>query len=122
MKLLAKSKGFTMIEILIALVILSVSLLALAGLMAMTTKNTSFGGHMTEAATFAQDKLEGLRVTPWASIASGNDAKTGSTWVSYSRTWTVATNTAGNLRTVTITVSWTDRINHSIRLLSAITQ
>jgi type IV pilus modification protein PilV len=122
LNLLAKSKGFTMIEILVALVLLSISLLALAGLMAMTSKNTSSGGHMTEAATFAQDKLEELRVTPWASVATGNDTRAGSTGTNYGRTWTVAANAAGNLRTVTIAVSWTDEVSHSISLMSAIPQ
>ena len=116
------SKGFTMIEMLVALVILSVSLLALASLMAMTTKNTSFGGHMTEAATFGQDLLEQLRVSSWASVANGNDAKAGSTGVNYTRTWTVATTATGTLRTVTVIISWNDRINHSIRLFSVIAQ
>ncbi len=111
-----------MIEVLVALVILSVSLLALASLMSMTTKSNSFGGHMTEAGTFGQDLLEQLRVTPWANIASGNDVKTGSTGVNYTRAWTVATNAPANLRTITVTINWTDQISHSIRLFSVISE
>jgi type IV pilus assembly protein PilV len=116
-----KSNGFTLIEILISIVILSISLLALAGLMATTTRNTSLGGHITEAATFAQDRLEELRVTPWATIATGNDTKTGSTGIVYTRTWTVPP-PVGNLKIITITVSWNDRINHSFNFISAIAQ
>jgi type IV pilus assembly protein PilV len=115
-----KSDGFTLIEILIAIIILSVSLLALAALMATTTRNTSFGGHITEAATFAQDQLERLRVTQWANIVNGNDAIVGATGINYNRSWNVAVN--GNIRTVTITITWNDRINHTISLISAITQ
>ena len=112
-----------MIEMLIAIVILSVSLLAMAGLMATSTKNTSFGGHMTEAATLAQDKLEELRAGPWISLVNGNDNRPfGTEGNYYTRTWTVATNAALNLRTVTITVSWTDQSNHQIQFLSAIAQ
>jgi hypothetical protein len=73
---------------------------------------------MTEAATFAQDKLEELRVTPWSNINSGADVTVGSTGINYSRNWVVATNGVGNLRTVTITVSWNDRVNRSISLFS----
>ena len=84
MKLFMKSNGFTLIEILISIVILSISLLALAGLMATTTRNTSFGGHITEAATFAQDKLEQLRVTSGESIANNwDDPK----WSGSQQTW-----------------------------------
>ena len=122
MKYYLKSDGFTLIEILIAIIILSVSLLALAALMATTTQNTSFGGHITEAATFAQDQLEQLRVTPWANIVTGTDTTppVGSTGIVYTRNWNVVVN--GNVRTVTITISWNDRINHTINLISAIAQ
>ena len=43
-----KSNGFTMIEILIAMIILSIAFLGLARLMIQTTKNNSFGGHISE--------------------------------------------------------------------------
>jgi type IV pilus assembly protein PilV len=117
-----KSKGFSLIEVLIALVILAVALLALAGLMVQSTNSNSWGSHLTEASTFAQDKLEELRMTTWPNLVSDSDVRTGSTGINYTRTWTVATNTAGNLRTVNISISWTDNINHTITILSAITQ
>ena len=121
MNLLARPKGFTMIEILVAMVILTISLLAVAGLMAKTTRNNSFGCYMTEAATFAQDKLEELRIAPWASIANGNDMKTGSTGMNYARNWSVVAN-ATNLRTITIAINWVDQSNRSIRFVSAVVQ
>ncbi len=118
-----KSKGFSLIEVLISLVILSISLLALAGLMVYTTKSNSWGGHMTEASTFAQDTLEQLRVTPWANLSLGSpDTITGATGIPYTRTWTVVPNSDDTLRTITVTVTWSDSINHSIRFVSAITQ
>jgi len=115
-------KGFSLIEVLVALVILSFSLLALAGLMVTTTKNNSFGNHMTEAATFAQDKLEELRAIKWENLSDGNytdqeDVKTG---ITYTRNWNVATN--GSLKTITISVNWNDRTGHSIRLISVLSQ
>ena len=121
-----RSKGFTLIEVLISLTILSFSLLALAGLMVTTTKSNAFGGHMTEAATFAQDRLEALKITPWANIISGNDIVQGSTGVNYSRNWNVSTlpnlspPPADLQKAVAITVSWNDGINRSIRLFSVI--
>ena len=122
MKYLIKSPGFTLIEILVALVILSVSLLALAGLMITTTKNNSFGGRMTEAATFAQDRLEELRAIRWEDISEGvnTDQKSGSTGINYTRDWNVAT--TGSLKTITITIGWQDKANHSIRLTSVLSQ
>ncbi len=138
-----RSKGFTMIEVLIALVILSVAFLGLAGLMVQTTKNTSFGGLMTEAATFAQDKLEELRATSWGAVNSGSDlirviddgnggkkVEVIKDWVppkdlnlissrDFARRWTVSTN--GNLnKNITITVNWNDRTMRSISLTSVV--
>jgi len=115
------SKGFTLIEVLISLVILSISLLALAGLMVTTTRNTSFGGHLTEAATFAQDKLEQFRAMGWEHITpNSSDLATGSTGINYSRNWTVVAN--GSLKTVTVTINWTDQTNHTLTLLSVVSQ
>jgi prepilin-type N-terminal cleavage/methylation domain-containing protein len=119
-----KSDGFTLIEISIALIILAFALLALAGLMVTTTKNNSFGGHMTEAATFAQDKLEEFQAMPTDNINSGNDQKTGSQGIQYARNWNVVTGTDDLsktiTKTITLTINWTDRYNHSIRMVSVI--
>lgn len=107
---------------LVALVILSVSLLALAGLMVTTTKNNSFGNHMTEAATFAQDKLEELRAIKWENLSDGNytDQQEVPTGITYTRNWNVTTN--GSLKTITISVNWNDHTSHSIRLVSVLSQ
>lgn len=126
MSFLKRSKGFSLIEVLVALFILAISLLALAGLMVTTTKNNSFGGHMTEAATFAQDKLEQLRATPFGMIAlntTQTDNPVGSTGITYTRSWVAVPNIPppGNtLDVITITVSWADTIPHSINMVSAI--
>jgi len=121
-----RSKGFTLVEILIALVILSICLLGMAGLMATTTRNNSYGGRLTEAATLAQDKLEQLRATPFGMIpvnATITDNPVGSTGVTYNRSWVAVPNIAppGNtLDVITITVSWTDKIPYSISIVSAV--
>jgi hypothetical protein len=89
-------------------------------LMVSTTKNNSFGGHMTEASTFAQDKVEELKVSTWGNVVSNADERIGSTGIKYTRTWTVRDNTNGTQRWVTITVNWNDRTSHSISFLSVI--
>ena len=122
MKLLKKSKGFSLVEILISVIILTVTLLALAALMVTATKGNAAGCHITEATTFAQDKLEELRVSSWASLVSGTDVRQGSTGIGYSRSWDPVANPPNNQQWVAITVSWTDRTAHSIRLLSVISQ
>jgi prepilin-type N-terminal cleavage/methylation domain-containing protein len=118
-----KSKGFSLVEVLVALVILSISLLALAGLMVQSTKNSSWGSHMTEAATFAQDRLEALRaVRPQTDIPEGmnNDQVTAASGIVYTRTWTVTTNGAGTLRTITISITWSDSVPHTLTIMHPI--
>jgi prepilin-type N-terminal cleavage/methylation domain-containing protein len=115
-------RGFSLIEMLISLVILAVSLLAIASLMAITTRNNASGTQMTEAINLAQDKIEELSVTPSGNLLPGTDQKKGSTGINYSRNWTVLPNATGNLRAVTVTVNWNNRENHSINLLSTICQ
>jgi type IV pilus assembly protein PilV len=116
-------KGFSLIEVLITLVILSIAFLGIAGLMVQTTKNNSFGGHMTEAATFAQDQLENLRISPWVNVVTGNDVRQGSTGINYARSWIVVPNGAppnDTIKEITITISWNDRVSHSVGFRSVI--
>ncbi len=126
---LIRSHGFTMIEVLIALVILSVAILGLAGLMVQTTKNTSFGGLMTEAATFAQDKLEELRATRWDTLVlfSGADSATDHPKLSYKfnykRSWAVEgppASATDTIRTIRVTVTWDDQTRRTITLRSVL--
>ena len=113
MTLSKESRGFSLVEVLIALVILSISLLALAGLMVQTTKNNSFGSHMTEAATVAQDEFEILRARPYNSMLAGGDPSVpGANGQTYSRNWTIVR--SGSFADTSITVTWADPTNHSI--------
>jgi prepilin-type N-terminal cleavage/methylation domain-containing protein len=118
-----KPQGFSLIELLIALVILSISFLGLASLMVQTTNNNSFGYSMTEAAIFAQDQLENFKTTPWANVVTGNDVRQGSTGTNYTRRWVVVPNIAppnDTVKEITITIGWNDKANHSVDFRSVI--
>ncbi len=122
-----KTKGFSLIEVMIAIVILSVSLLALAGLMVTTTRTNSFGGHLTEAVTFAQQRLEQLRAAPYNTVVSSSVnpgdpvIQTGvPSGIDYTMMWVVAPNGDNSLRRVTMTVSWNDGVPHSFSLVTLI--
>ena len=94
------NKGFTLIEILIAICILGFGLLATAQMQAMAIKGNAFANKTTMGSTLAQNKMEELRGL--ASPVSGADTEEG-----YTRTWTVIDNTpATDLRTLTIRVTW----------------
>jgi type IV pilus assembly protein PilV len=122
MNFLKKLAGFTLIEILVALVIFSISVLAFAGLTVTATRTGSYGGRMTEAVTFAQDKFEELKTNSWDNIVSGADQKTGPTGINYTRNWKVLEKETRDLKTVSLTIDWNDRVDHSISLFTVISQ
>lgn len=59
-----KEKGFTLLEVMIALVIFSIGLLGLAGLMAQSTAFTNSAQYRTQATFLAYDMLDRMRANP----------------------------------------------------------
>jgi prepilin-type N-terminal cleavage/methylation domain-containing protein len=70
---LLRDKGFTLMEVMIAIVVLSVALLALAGLQIISIRGNSFGNHMTEAITLAKDLMEEMKNEEWGDIVDLSD-------------------------------------------------
>jgi type IV pilus modification protein PilV len=54
--------GFSMVEVLVAILLLTVGLLALARMQTQAVASNSFGNQLTEATFLAQDKVEELRL------------------------------------------------------------
>jgi prepilin-type N-terminal cleavage/methylation domain-containing protein len=54
--------GFSMVEVLVAILLLTVGLLALAKMQTQAVASNSFGNQLTEATFLAQDKVEELRL------------------------------------------------------------
>ncbi|MFB0508419.1 MAG: prepilin-type N-terminal cleavage/methylation domain-containing protein [Thermodesulfobacteriota bacterium] len=119
MKLFDTSKGFTLLEMLIAMTILCVALLGLGQMMLLSIGGASFGNKVTEATTFAQDKMEQLRTMDWNVLQDGNDSIDGAQGMQYQRTWTVVP--TGKMKTVNLAVSWNDGSDHLLRITSVIT-
>jgi prepilin-type N-terminal cleavage/methylation domain-containing protein len=113
-----KNKGFTLVEVMIAIVVLSVALLALAGLQIVSIRGNSFGNRMTEALTLAKDLMEEMKNEEWGDIVDWSDD-----WPPppeppiYHRVCSVMQ--SGNIKTVTVTVSW-DNGNHRVALVTKI--
>lgn len=95
------SDGFSLIEVLIAVVVLSFGVLALAALQARVIQASSDAKAQTVALALAKDRLEQMRgyqcvggcTNSFASLASGTDtisaAGGGTGGVDFTRTWTV---------------------------------
>jgi len=57
-----RQSGFSMVEVLVAILLLTVGLLALAKMQTQAVASNNFGNQLTEATFLAQDKLEELRL------------------------------------------------------------
>ncbi len=57
--------GFTLIEVMVAIMILTVGLLALAQMMVLATNSNSLSGRMTSASAIAKEQMERLKATPF---------------------------------------------------------
>lgn len=66
-------QGFTLIEVMVAIVVLSIGLLGLAGLMASSLKNSHSAYHRTQATWFAYDALDRMRTNREVALAKGYD-------------------------------------------------
>ena len=102
-------RGFTLIEVVIAIVMLTFGVLASASLTAALMRSNSGVTNRTRAVETMREKVENLQSLRYSDIVGGNDtASIGG--ISFSRSWTVAADTpAANLKTITFTVTWTDR-------------
>ena len=70
MSTVPSGRGFTLVELMVAVVLFEVGLLALLSTTAAVTRMLARGRHATQAAIFATQRLERLRVTACASQAA----------------------------------------------------
>jgi type II secretion system protein I len=103
--ILKSNRGFTLNEVMIALSIFAIGILAVASLMISSINENTSARKMTEATTLAEMHLESLMAQDYASIADGT-----TTEGAYSIAWTVAEDdVVANTKSLTVTVTWTDR-------------
>jgi len=69
-------EGFSLVEVLVALVVLSVGVLAVAGLAASSVRLVRSGFNVTNSTLAAQQILDFYRVLPFDSIALGTSVDT----------------------------------------------
>jgi len=114
--------GFTLIEVLIAIVILSVGLLGMAALTVGIINGNKFSNQLTTATTLAQDKMEDIRRQDYSDVAAETKAACSSPYATYDREVLVTNDSpATNMKTVTVKVYW-DSDNHNVELKTILAQ
>ena len=106
---MSDNRGFTIIEIMFALSIFAIGILAVSGLSITAVGSNASSRRITEATTLAEDPLERLAALPYASIQDGQETSGG-----YQISWVVLENEiATDTKSITVTVNcsnvWKDK-------------
>lgn len=105
---LNEESGFTILEVLIATVILAIGLLGIAALQMTAISGNAFGYKLNEATERIETKIEQYRNMPFEDIASENNLPTDEEGYTVSSVVTDGVPIADDTKTVVVTVSWTD--------------
>ena len=125
-----QAKGFTLIEVLVAMSIFSIAVLGLAVGATTVMRANQTGLYSTIATNQAQDKLEELKgktvsalpTCPTYTTSGCSDTKS-SSGVNFSRSWQIIANSpVTGVNRIDIKVDWTDYTSHSTTVSSAVKQ
>jgi prepilin-type N-terminal cleavage/methylation domain-containing protein len=106
-----KNRGFTLIEVLVAICILVIGMLAVLSALVWTMEQNLNNLSMDETVRIAEETMNGLRNSSFATLTNGNSTVTRN-FRNFTRTfnvvWTV-TNLSARSRTIQVVVSWTHK-------------
>ena len=111
-----KSNGFTLVEVVAALIILAIGFLAIAAMQITSTKGGYFSSNVTQATVCAQDNLESLKNLPYSDskLTGGQHDEGTMPGTIFSRQVNIAEDAGNSIKTISVTVQWVDRGNHTI--------
>ena len=102
-------RGFTMIEVMIAMLLTAIAIIGILALFMSQTKASGFSRHATEATALCEDKLEQLR-TQLSGAGSGTDATIDASGITtsgiYKREWWEGVTTS--YADIICKISWTE--------------
>ena len=127
---ISDKRGFTLLEVLIAILIFVVGVLAVATMNVNAIRGNRLGNEVTQATSLAQMQIEALKRADIdsAALAPGHYDdpnnpidETGAHGGIFTRSWDVADNTAFS-RIVTVTVQWTKGGGSQLLALTTVTR
>ncbi len=104
-------RGFTMLELMIALTVLLIGIAGIVGMQMSAMRASAYSRHATEASVLAEDKMEELRTVPLGAIVAASDtvdARGNAAPGPFTRAWALTWNGAATAN-LTVTVSWLER-------------
>jgi type IV pilus assembly protein PilV len=119
------AEGFSLVEVLVALVVLCVGFMAIAGVTASTLRGRSFSAAVTCATVLAQDKMESLISSTYSGLPSTYSTASEhygqiDGYPAYRRIVSVdVARPAMGMKTIEVTVSW-DSGRHAVCLKTII--
>jgi len=108
-------KGFTLLEVMIAVFLLAVAIMGVVSLTTSVIKGNFSSQTLTTATTLAKDKMEEQKAANFTALPTAGSpdyaradgtVQTSATGSYYTRTWGVA---GTDPKTITVTVSWPNR-------------
>ena len=108
----SNQKGFSLIEILIAITVFAIGILAVGGMQITAIKGNSFANDLTKATTLAQDRMEKLIGLSYDDDSLDDTADHNATDPDgrYNISWNIATDhPIDNTKTIRVNIRWTDK-------------
>jgi type IV pilus assembly protein PilV len=102
-------EGFTLIEIMIALLVMSIGLTALAAVQISAIRGNAFSKRMTTAVSIADEKIEQIKSIPYANIVSESSIQVTQSNMNFTMQVTVTDNSPlPNSKKVEVVVTWSE--------------
>ena len=101
--------GFTLVESMLTLAIMSVGLLALAGLQITALRGNALSRRMTTAVSIAEQRTEQLKNTPYTDIQAEAATQVTASNLHFTRQVTVTNGPLPKTKSVSVLVSWQDQ-------------
>ena len=122
---LAQEKGFSLVEVIMATLILAIGILAYGKTASSVMSTNTLSKKESVAATLAQDMIEqykntGLPVAWTGSEVVDADGNAGGSPTPYTRSW-VRTSPSANLWDISVSVQWTNLSTKTVTLNTRIT-
>ena len=107
----ASQQAFTLLEVLVTILILTIGLLGIAGLTTGVIRGNHYSKNITSATAAAQTQLDAVQSGGYANALAANfpTDTVSMGGMSFSRTTTITANSpAANMKQISVTASWTD--------------